>query len=109
MPIAINGTSWLGFRRPVRIRIGEPIVPAGRPTHDAVDELTARTADALRRMVADAPDPPPPGPFGRWLTELFNDWPEGARPPLGGGRRGRHRARRRRHAGRAADAGDAAG
>ena len=20
-----------------------------------------------------------PGPFGRWLTELFNDWPEGSR------------------------------
>ena len=36
-------------------------------------------------MVADFPDPPPPGRFGRWLTELFNDWPEGARPALGEG------------------------
>ena len=43
------------------------------------------TRDALLRLVADFPDPPPPGRFGRWLTELFNDWPEGARPALGAG------------------------
>ena len=30
-------------------------------------------------MVADAPDLPPPGRVGRWLTERFNDWPEGSR------------------------------
>jgi hypothetical protein len=51
----------------------------------AVDALTARTADALRAMVADYPDPEPPGRFGRWLTEVFNDWPEGSRPALGEG------------------------
>jgi hypothetical protein len=48
-------------------------------------------------MTADFPDPPEPGPFGRWLTEVFNDWPEGARPALGEGdaallERGRARA-----------------
>ena len=48
-------------------------------------DLTGRTAAALRAMVADFPDPAEPGPFGRWLTELFNDWPEGARPALGEG------------------------
>jgi 1-acyl-sn-glycerol-3-phosphate acyltransferase len=85
VPIAINGTSWLGFRRPVRIRVGEPIMPEGRPTREAVDDLTARTAAALRRMTGDFADPAPPGRFGRWLTELFNDWPEGARPALGAG------------------------
>jgi hypothetical protein len=47
-----------------------------------VERLTAGTAEALRRLVADYPDPPPPGPVGRWLTELFNDWPEGRRPDL---------------------------
>jgi hypothetical protein len=36
-------------------------------------------------MVADFPDQTEPGPIGRWLTELFNDWPEGARPELGEG------------------------
>ena len=85
VPVAINGTSWLGFRRPVRIRVGSPIHGAGRANREAVDALTARTADALRTMVSDYPDPSRPGPFGRWLTELFNDWPEGARPALGEG------------------------
>jgi 1-acyl-sn-glycerol-3-phosphate acyltransferase len=85
IPIAVNGTSWLGFRRVVRVRIGVPIVSDARPSREAVDGLTARTADALRDMVGDFPDPPEPGPFGRWLTEAFNDWPEGARPALGAG------------------------
>ena len=30
-------------------------------------------------MVADAPDPPVPWRPGRWLTDIFNDWPEGSR------------------------------
>ena len=85
VPVAINGTSWLGVRRPVRIRVGAPIVAEGRAKREAVDALTARTADALRAMVADYPDPDPPGRFGRWLTEVFNDWPEGSRPALGEG------------------------
>ncbi len=85
VPIAINGTSWLGFRRVVRIRVGEPIATGGRPTRQAVEALSARTADALRGMVADFPDPAPPGRIGRWLTELFNDWPEGSRPEPGSG------------------------
>jgi 1-acyl-sn-glycerol-3-phosphate acyltransferase len=85
VPIAINGTSWLGLGRRVRVRVGKPIPAEGRATREAVNALTARTADALRALVADAPDPAPPGPFGRWLTELFNDWPEGARPEVGAG------------------------
>ncbi len=80
VPIALNGTSWLGFRRTIRVRVGEAIVSHERPTRSAVDALTARTSDALRSMVADYPDVPAPGPFGRWLTELFNDWPGGVRP-----------------------------
>lgn len=85
IPIAINGTSWLGFRRRIRVRVGTPIPVDGRATREAVDALTARTADALLHLVADFPDPGRPGPFGRWLTEVFNDWPEGARPELGAG------------------------
>lgn len=83
IPLAINGTSWLGVGRRLRIRVGEPIEPPGGPTREAVQGMTRRTEEALRAMVADFPDPPPPGRFGRWLTELFNDWPEGARPELG--------------------------
>ncbi len=85
IPIALNGTSWLGLGRPVRVRVGDAIRAEGRPTREFVDALTARTAEALRRLIADYPDPEPPGRFGRWLTELFNDWPEGARPELGAG------------------------
>ncbi len=85
VPVAINGTSWLGFRRIIRVRVGESLTGEGRPTKEAVATLTGRTADALRALVADFPDPAEPGRFGRWLTELFNDWPEGARPALGEG------------------------
>jgi 1-acyl-sn-glycerol-3-phosphate acyltransferase len=85
IPLAINGTSWLGFRRRVRVRVGEPLYDGGRPTREAIAALTARTEQALLAMTADFPDRPTPGPFGRWLTELFNDWPEGSRPALGDG------------------------
>ncbi len=82
VPIAINGTSWLRLGRIVRVRVGEPIETSGRPTHEAVAALTATAWQALHDLVAAAPDYPPPGRFGRWLTELFNDWPEGHRPPI---------------------------
>ena len=85
IPLAINGTSWLSFRRGVRVRVGEPIAPDARPTRASVAALSGCTADALLAMTADYADPPAPSRPWRWLTELFNDWPEGARPPLGGG------------------------
>ncbi len=79
VPVAIRGTSWLAFGRRIRVEVGEPVVPAGRPTREAIEDLTTRTWDTLHALVADAPTLEPPGPFGRWLTELFNDWPEGSR------------------------------
>jgi 1-acyl-sn-glycerol-3-phosphate acyltransferase len=79
VPIAINGTSWLGARRTLRVRIGRPIPTAGRATSEAVGLLTAATEAALLALVADAEDPGIPGRFGRWITELFNEWPEGSR------------------------------
>ena len=85
VPIAINGTSWLGFGRTIRIRVGEPLTGEGRPSKEAIASLTRRTEAALLGLVADAPDRQPPGRVFRWLTELFNDWPEGARPGLGEG------------------------
>jgi 1-acyl-sn-glycerol-3-phosphate acyltransferase len=82
VPIAINGTSWLRFGRRVTVTVGEPIEVSGRPRRDAVDALTARVAELLGALLAARPDFPRPGRLGRWLTEVFNDWPEGARPPL---------------------------
>jgi 1-acyl-sn-glycerol-3-phosphate acyltransferase len=79
VPIAISGTSWLGFRRRLRLRIGTPITTGGRANGEAVAALTAETWLALKSLVADAEEPGPPGRFGHWLTERFNDWPEGSR------------------------------
>jgi 1-acyl-sn-glycerol-3-phosphate acyltransferase len=84
MPVAINGTSQLGFGHPVRIRFGQPIVATGRPTREAVEALTERVSEAILALVADFPDPPPSGRFGRWLTGVFNDWDvaEATEPPI---------------------------
>ena len=79
VPIAIHGTSWLGFGRRIRVVIGEPLEPSGRPNRENVDALTARCWAALHELVRDEPERTRPGPIGRWMTEQFNDWPEGDR------------------------------
>ena len=91
-------------RRVLRDPVGDP----ARPDRHQRDELAAlrrprprpgggavrdeRPADPGRHRAADGrrlDGPPrpgrrcartvPPGRFGRWLTELFNEWPEGSR------------------------------
>jgi 1-acyl-sn-glycerol-3-phosphate acyltransferase len=84
VPVAINGTNWLGFGRTVRVRIGDAIPVDGYDSRRGVADLTAEIRRRLEGLVADFPDRAPPGRFGRWLTEVFNDWPEGARPELPG-------------------------
>jgi len=79
VPVAIHGTSWLRFGGRVRIRVGEPIEPVGRPTREGIGEATTQLWTVLHDLVADTPDLPEPGRLGRWLTERFNDWPEGSR------------------------------
>ena len=84
VPLAINGTSWLRFGGRIVVRVAEPIPASGRPTREAIAQLTQRTFEALHALVADQPELPRPGPVGRWLTELFNEWPdEERRPPAG--------------------------
>ena len=80
VPIAIRGTSWLRLGRLVTVTVGEPLVGSGRPTREAVDELTARCWSSLHALVVDHAELAEPGPVGRWVTEVFNDWPEGERP-----------------------------
>jgi 1-acyl-sn-glycerol-3-phosphate acyltransferase len=83
VPVAILGMTWLRFGGTVRVRIGEPLpVIPGRATREAVAAMTSATHRALLDLVADGRDREPPGPFGRWLTEVFQDWPEGSRPPV---------------------------
>jgi 1-acyl-sn-glycerol-3-phosphate acyltransferase len=80
VPVAIQGTSWLGFGRTVRVRIGEPIVVEGRPTKETIAATTARVWCALFELVQGYPERRLPGRVGRRITEAFNDWPEGDRP-----------------------------
>ena len=79
VPVAIRGTSWLSFGGRVRVEVGEPVPASGRANREAVEAATRATWQALHGLVADAPELPVPGRFGRWLTELFNEWPEGSR------------------------------
>jgi 1-acyl-sn-glycerol-3-phosphate acyltransferase len=80
VPLVVNGMSWFTIGSHVWVRIGQPIPTAGRPTREAVSALTAATWSAMAELSAGAPRRTRPGRFGRWLTELFNEWPEGARP-----------------------------
>jgi 1-acyl-sn-glycerol-3-phosphate acyltransferase len=86
VPIGITGVSWLRFGGTVRVRIGDPIPPTGRPTREHVVRMTEATHRALLGLVADGRDREPPGRFGRWFTEAFQDWPEGERPPVQDGK-----------------------
>ena len=79
VPIAVNGTSWIRFGGRVRVRVGEPIVADVRPDRAAIAATTEALRMALLALLADAPPARQPGRVGRWLTELFNDWPEGSR------------------------------
>jgi 1-acyl-sn-glycerol-3-phosphate acyltransferase len=79
VPIAIHGTSWLGLGRQIRLTVGEPLRPSVRPTRESVEALTEAGWRALHALVAGSPAPERPGRFGRWLTGLFNEWPEGSR------------------------------
>ena len=79
VPLAITGTSWAPFRGRVLVRVGLPIETGERPTREAVARYTAIAWHALRAMVAEDRDRPPPGVIGRWFTDMFNDWGPGGR------------------------------
>ena len=79
VPMAINGTSWFAFRWPVRVRYGAPLTIA-EGERDA--DFLERVRQAFLLLVADWPDREPPRfPFGRFMSELFNDWPGGTGRP----------------------------
>jgi 1-acyl-sn-glycerol-3-phosphate acyltransferase len=79
VPVAINGTTWLRFGARVRIRIGEPIVGQGRPDRAVVEATTATLAERLEAMLDGAPTPERKGRVAAWVTDRFNEWPEGSR------------------------------
>lgn len=76
VPVGIIGTRWVKFRKLVRVRIGKTIQMNGRKANRAgVDSLKVELTDAMNALLADAPQDPPPGKMGRWLTDLFADRP----------------------------------
>lgn len=76
VPVGIIGTRWLRFRKPVVLRVGKLIELGGkRPDREGVASLTEELTDAMNALIAGAEDGPPPGRFGRWLTDAFNDRP----------------------------------
>jgi hypothetical protein len=79
VPIALSGTSWLRFGAPVRVSIGEPIVGEGRPDRAAVAAMTASLTARLQAMLDHSRAPERTGRLASWMTERFNEWPEGSR------------------------------
>ncbi|MGZ9159953.1 MAG: lysophospholipid acyltransferase family protein [Candidatus Limnocylindrales bacterium] len=79
VPVAINGTSWLRFGGRIRVRIGEPIEAMGRADRARVEAMTVILAERLGALIVDAPEPMRSGRLARWVTDYFNDWPEGSR------------------------------
>jgi 1-acyl-sn-glycerol-3-phosphate acyltransferase len=76
VPLAIIGTRWLRFGKRVTMRVGRPLYPGGRRAdRRSVGALTAELRVAMEEMLAGAHEEPPPGRFGRWLTDVFNERP----------------------------------
>lgn len=84
IPIGISGAGWLRLGKTIRVRVGATIYPSGRPTREVVGALTREIREGMLALLVDARDEDPPGRLGRWMTELFNDWPDGGRPSLPG-------------------------
>ncbi len=76
VPLAVIGTRWLHFGKRVTLRVG-PAVPLGglRADREGVALLTARLQAAMEELLVGVSETPPPGRFGRWVTDVFNERP----------------------------------
>jgi len=84
VPMAIIGTRWLRFGKQVTLRIGKPVTLDGlRPDRPGVAALTVRLQAAMEELLVGVQEEPPPGPFGRWVTDLFNERPWLTRAAVG--------------------------
>ena len=82
VPMAIIGTRWLHFRKQVTLKAGAPLLPDGlRPNRAGVVELTARLQQRMEELLEGVREDPPPGPLGRWVTDVFNERPWLNEPP----------------------------
>jgi 1-acyl-sn-glycerol-3-phosphate acyltransferase len=80
VPLAVIGTRWLRFGKRVTLRFGPPVETAGRRAdRESIRALTGELTVAMERLLEGVVGEPPPGRFGRWLTDVFNErpWLEG--------------------------------
>jgi len=76
VPAAVIGTRWLRFGKRVTLRIGPPLSTAAmRADRETVAALTAELQVAVEKLLEGVVGEAPPGPFGRWFTDVFNERP----------------------------------
>jgi len=76
VPMAVIGTRWLRFGKTITMRVGAPVNVAGRRADKkGVLSMTAELQSAMERLLVGVSEEAPPGPFGRWLTDVFNERP----------------------------------
>jgi len=76
VPMAIIGTHWLHFGKTITMRVGPVVELAGRrPDREGVATLTEELQSAMDALLVGVKDGPPPGPFGRWMTDVFAERP----------------------------------
>ncbi len=76
LPTAVIGTRWVHLGATIRLRIGRPIRVGGvRSSRAGARELTDQIEAQLAELLAGVRESEPPGRFGRWLSEAFNDRP----------------------------------
>ena len=82
VPVAIIGTRWLHFQKQVTMKAGAPLELDGlRPNREGVLALTSRLQARMEELLEGVDEDSPPGPFGRWVTDLFNERPWLHTPP----------------------------
>lgn len=76
VPLAIIGSRWLRFGKTITMRAGPVVELAGRrPDREGVVSVTAELQTAMERLLEGVREEPPPGPFGRWMTDVLSERP----------------------------------
>ena len=76
LPMVVIGSRWLRFGKRIEMRAG-PLIELGDYRADRAGMLavTRITQDAMEKLLIGVVDEGPPGPFGRWMTDLLAERP----------------------------------